>query len=232
MKWQEGPFGTEGLYFPKALIIDPVKTVASFLKGATIIKASVSDVQSSEVGWNALSEKGDVIDSGSHVFCTLGAGVKDFPLFQDLELRFSRGQLTWAKSSPLETPISYGGYAIPVEDGLLLGATHERMSKGDDIYSPRKDDDVKNLASYSAISGEQPLLSGRPSRVSVRVNTAQTWPVRYDFGGGLWGVSGLGSRGFVSAPLLADSIVSQLCGEPSPMESGLFLKELARKKAP
>jgi len=172
-----------------------------------------------------------VITKATHVICAMGAGVRDFSIFQDLGLRFSRGQLTWVEPNALDKPISYGGYAIPMQNGLLIGATHDRLD-GKDIYEPRAEDDEKNIEAFEKISKVTAKTLPQPSRVSVRVNTPQTWPVRYNFGDDLWGISGLGSRGFVSAPLLSEAIVSEISGEPSPIETDLFLKKLARKKAP
>lgn len=231
MMWQHGPFNTEGLYFPKALIIDPIKTLSKLMQGVKPIKTKVKDIQKIDDVWHVMGRDEQVITKATHVICAMGAGVRDFSIFQDLGLRFSRGQLTWVEPNALDKPISYGGYAIPMQNGLLIGATHDRLD-GKDIYEPRAEDDEKNIEAFEKISKVTAKTLPQPSRVSVRVNTPQTWPVRYNFGDDLWGISGLGSRGFVSAPLLSEAIVSEISGEPSPIETDLFLKKLARKKAP
>ncbi|VAW07940.1 hypothetical protein MNBD_ALPHA05-591, partial [hydrothermal vent metagenome] len=62
----------------------------------------------------------------------------------------------------------------------------------------------------------------------------QTW-------GGLYILTGLGSRGLVSAPLAAAMIAAEIAGAPAPVEAGVaealhparfFIRELKRAKAP
>lgn len=226
MVWQDGPFATSGLMFPRAQIIAPVKTCAAMMDGAVRVRGRVVDVRSDEEGLSVMGGSENILAQGNIIIFAAGAGIRDLPRFDGLGLRYSRGQLSWVADMGLEAAISYGGYAVPTQHGTLLGATHSRLERGD-IYAPSPDDDIKNRDGFHAVTGLSPVPLERPSRVSVRVNTPQTWPAVIDFGGGISALSGLGSRGFVFAPLLGEHIVSRLCGEVGAVQRGLFTRKTA-----
>ena len=56
-----------------------------------------------------INSKGKVIASGTHVIFAAGAGVRDLPMFEDFELRYSRGETSWAKTAGQEGALTYGG---------------------------------------------------------------------------------------------------------------------------
>ena len=149
-----------------------------------------------------------------------GHGLKNLLKDYDIPLRFSRGQLTWADAE-LEGPTSYGGYALPLKEGLLLGATHQRLD-GSDPFALKADDDAENLANLETFTGIKAVKSNRPSRASIRVTTADTLPLIDKVEDKLWLFTGLGSRGFVFAPLLAEAIVSKICGDPLPISKTVW----------
>lgn len=144
-----------------------------------------------------------------------GYGVKALMKERDIPLRFSRGQLTWAKGD-VEMPLTYGGYALPLKGGLLLGATHQRLESSDP-FELKAEDDIKNLEGLERHAGIKATISNQPSRASVRVTTIDTLPIVGEIETDLWLFTGLGSRGFVFAPLLAEAIVSKICGDPLPI---------------
>ncbi|WP_371396420.1 tRNA (5-methylaminomethyl-2-thiouridine)(34)-methyltransferase MnmD [Fretibacter rubidus] len=217
---------TPALYFPKAMIIDPSLVCEAFLLGAKRVTASVAKIKKQGDVWSVLDDGGAVIATGRHVIFAIGAGVRDMAMFDDVGLRFSRGQLTWVDGGDVDEAITYGGYGIGHDGATLLGATHDRLD-GDSVYAPRSADDKKNIMSYENITGQKLVQSPRPSRVSVRVNSPQTWPIILHGETGITALTGLGSRGFVFAPLLGEAIVSELCGEPSAIETGLFSRDLS-----
>ena len=240
MVWREdGPYGTSGLYFPKALIVDPPKICETFLKGAVRVKArvKVGGIAKQDGVWHVCDFEGNPLAVGSHVILALGDGARDLPMLADQDLRFNRGQLTWVSGDDgggemafgAGGSLTYGGYAIDCGDGVLLGATHDPIEPDqmqEDVYESCEQDDRKNIEGFAAISDAALTQIDKPSRVSVRVNTAQTWPVIFKNKLGMRAVTGLGSRGFVSAPLLAEAIVSDIFGEPTAIPSGLFYRAL------
>ena len=154
----------------------------------------------------------------SHIFLAAGYGIRD--LAPDLALRYSRGQLSWAETA-IPQPIAYGGYAIPLGDNTLVGATHDRLDETDP-FDLRAEDDVKNLAAYHAITGQNLTLSSQTSRASVRVTRQDTLPLMAKLNDKIWVLTGLGSRGFSYAPLLAEALIAEVCGEVSPLERAVI----------
>ena len=165
----------------------------------------------------------------SHVFLAVGYGIKTLTpklapeeMAPELNMRFSRGQLSWAK--PIwDHPTAYGGYAINMGEAALVGATHDRVGTGDP-FEIRSEDDAKNLAALSAISGKNAEPLPRKSRASVRVTTADTLPLLAELGESVWALTGLGSRGFTFAPLLAEALIANICGEVGPLDRNLRTK--------
>ena len=103
----------------------------------------------------------------------------------------------------------------------LVGATHDRLGAGDP-FEIRPADDEKNLTSYTEITGETLNLSSKPSRASVRVTTINTLPQIAKLGDNKWALTGLGSRGFTYAPLLAEALIAKICNEVAPLEKALI----------
>ena len=151
-----------------------------------------------------------------------GFGLKALLKDQNIPLRFSRGQLTWAEAK-ISMPMTYGGYAIPLDEGVLLGATHQRLGD-EDPFKLRAEDDVENLAGFEKFTALKAAPSTKSSRASVRVTTADTLPLVDKVEENLWLFTGLGSRGFVFAPLLAEAIASHICGDPLPISKKVWAR--------
>jgi len=193
--------------FPRALTISPIK-----------YKESVSEL----VEIQTHNFKNIPAERKSY-FLAAGYGIKN--LIPEWPLRFSRGQITYIeKSNALSQATSYGGYAIPLDDNSLLGATHARLTEGIDPFTLNIKDDAKNLEQFEQHTGEKPTQNNQASRASVRVTSANTLPVIGQTEDGHFVLTGLGSRGFVFAPLLAEAIVSHFLGDPLPIAKSVWEK--------
>ena len=156
----------------------------------------------------------------SHIFLAVGYGIRN--LSPDLALRFSRGQLSWAK--PVwDVPTAYGGYAINLNGAALVGATYDRLDERDP-FELRAEDDVRNYEALAEISQKTIEPLPRASRASIRVTTADTLPVMMKLNPKTWALTGLGSRGFTFAPLLAEAMIAEICGEVGPLDKTLRAK--------
>jgi len=199
----------DALSLPQSLVISPKDIIAAWTSCAKITPQEVTDL--------------DSIDEP--VFAAMGHGIKPHMTTQDSELRYSRGQISWAQpNSRLMGAVSYGGYALNVEGKVLLGATHDRLDDADP-YAARPVDDARNFEQFDAAMGYslEPFKSGAAaSRVSVRVTTPNTLPMILNPRQDHFILTGLGSRGFVFAPLLAEAIVSHWLGEPLPIDKKLW----------
>ena len=191
---------TDQLALGRALVIEPKSVLSDWLSGK-------------------LLSSGAATADGLTLWAA-GYGIKSLLKTLDVPLRFSRGQLTWAEGR-LEKPLTYGGYALPLKDGLLLGATHQRI-EGSDPFDLNAEDDIENLRGLEKFGGIKAVPSDRKSRASVRVTTVDTLPKIGKISADQWLFTGLGSRGFVFAPLLAEAIVSKICGDPLPISKSAW----------
>ncbi len=214
----------EHMVFPKAQVVDPQKARAALLAECRPIfgraaryRRKKDEVLNGEV-FEVLDVDGAVLAAGSHLIYAAGAGVRDINAFDGLELRYSRGQISWAQKAEAEAGVqdaalTYGGYAVPLGEETLLGATHARLTEADP-YIPNAQDDAHNFEAYRAATGRAAAPALRASRASVRVNSKTTWPVVAELEAEVLVLTGLGSRGFVFAPLMAEMLAAELCAEP------------------
>jgi len=192
----------DSLWIESALVIDPVR----IFDGYEIRNES----------YDAAQDRSDY----SHVFLAAGYGIH--ALAPKLAMRFSRGQLSWAM--PVwDLAAAYGGYAVKLGEDALVGATHDRLGGGDP-FELRAEDDAKNLSALAAVSGQAVTPAQRQSRASVRVTTPDTLPLMMQVHDNVWALTGLGSRGFTFAPLLAESLVAHICNEIGPLDKNLRAK--------
>ena len=165
------------------------------------------------------------------IILAAGYGIKQILEDQNCALRYSRGQLSWAQAhADIDKPITYGGYVIPLGDEVLVGATHDRLTDRDP-YELQANDDQQNFRGAKDFCGITLVKSKKPSRASVRVTTADTLPLISLLKDGRWLFTGLGSRGFVFAPLLAEALVSKICGDPMPVSKQLWARLSEREKS-
>lgn len=194
--------------------------------------------------WRILDEAGQLILEVDTVIvaCAMAAG----RLLPDAQfpLRARHGQITRVRGGTLPLPVAYGGYAAPAGTGLWIGATHTPASDdGTPAFDPKADQAnlaalagvMPDLAAASAIEGnwfgirattpDQLPIAGPVTDAASFTKTfarlahgdaRQLPPVDYQTG--LYAVTGLGSRGFASAPLLGEILAAQILGLPSPVE--------------
>lgn len=229
MRLTQGPYGQKALYFPKAIIINPALLLEAFLQGTEHIHARITRFEKTKTGWQVYDKDGKSIGQGTHLILSVGAGLFPLTCTRGFGLRVRRGQISFAKREDMNLkPINYGGYIIPLEDHILVGATHN--DAGEAPYALRPEDDRENLDGFYDVSGQRFVQSERSSRASLRVTTSNTLPLATRKAEGYFILSGLGTRGFTYAPLLADRLISDICGEPSPLGRDAEMRFEAREK--
>lgn len=197
----------KAMFFPSAQVICPASYRDAVLSGLIVEKREIKTLKALPFP----------------LFIAAGYGIAK--LIPEWPMRFSRGQITWVTgASPLNEAISYGGYAIPAGEDVLLGATHDRLVSGNNPYRLQVEDDVKNIAQAKTHLGLNFTASETPSRASVRVTSQDTLPVIGQINQNQYVLTGLGSRGFVFAPLLAEALVSEYFGDPLPVARSLWEK--------
>jgi tRNA 5-methylaminomethyl-2-thiouridine biosynthesis bifunctional protein len=200
-------------------VVDPAVLLTALATGTERRRARVERLERDGAGWRLLDQAGGEIARADAV--VLAAGTDCARLAPELDLRPVRGQASWT-ADICRPAAAFGGYAISTREGLLFGATHDR-DREDRQAEPL--DDARNLATLAKGLPElAAVLAGRPlsSRAAIRATTADHLPLAGALGeAGLHVLSGLGSRGFCLAPLLAAHLVAGLADAPSPLPRDL-----------
>jgi tRNA 5-methylaminomethyl-2-thiouridine biosynthesis bifunctional protein len=198
-----------------ALVVDP-----AMLLDVPTTQARISRLAQHDGVWRLFDDAGAQVGE-SEVVC-IAAGMASAALAPGLPLRPVRGQASFAPGVDIATTVLFGGYAAPALGGAVFGATHDRDDEG---LEPRAEDHRRNLEAVAAIL---PALASRlespalEARVGVRATTSDYLPLAGPAGPpGLFVLTGLGSRGFTLAPLLAEHVAAVALGRPSPLPTPL-----------
>jgi tRNA 5-methylaminomethyl-2-thiouridine biosynthesis bifunctional protein len=211
------PTGADGLWLDDGRVIDPGVVIATWLGAFT--RGAVARLERAPGGWR-LIDADDALLAEADVVCLAG-GAQARALWPDLPLQPVRGQASWSANASIDVALAWGGYAAPFPGGLLFGATHDR--ERDDVGIDAHDH-VRNLATLAealpeAAAALDPTTLG--GRASVRAASPDRMPLAGALGPeGLYVLGGLGSRGFATAPLLAEHVAALICGAPSPLPAG------------
>lgn len=194
--------------------------------------------------WTVLDASGRVLAQAPIVVLANAAAAA--PLLEPLghgswPLRHTRGQVTfWKGATPLRLPVAGDGYALPLPDGVLCGATREAGAPGD--ATPRDADHRHNIERLQRLCGLQAPADPAQwhGRVGWRLHSDDRLPIagalplpRFAEGTcadqarllprerGLFVLTALGARGLTLAPLLGRLVAAQATGSPWPLEQDL-----------
>lgn len=257
-----------GLYFPQAGVVDPAAYAAALAAGADRIRRSAIRIEYSGDGPRLLLDDG-AARTFDAVVIACGVEALKFREARTLPLAAIAGQTDWfADASAPPCAIVQGSYAAPApRGGLVIGATYEKCG-ADAAAQPSPAATRANIERVAAfapnlVAGLDPSAS-RP-RAGIRCQTPDRLPVAgplpdISFYGGAYDdlrlgarrdyppaemlpgtyiLSGLGSRGLVTAPLAAAMIVAEMTGEPAPVDHEIaealhparfFIRDLKRAR--
>jgi tRNA 5-methylaminomethyl-2-thiouridine biosynthesis bifunctional protein len=203
----------EGLWLGGALTIDPAAILEAWAGAPRPARAARLEREAD--AWRLLDEEGGEIARAGVV--VLAAGLACAKFADGLPLQAVRGQASIALSVTAPASALFGGYVAAWPGGLIFGATHDR---DDTDLEPRAADHARNLeAVRRVLPGLAARLEAAPLRAyaDVRAAAPDFLPLAGVVGPGLYALSGLGSRGFAMAPLLAEQVVALALGLPSPL---------------
>jgi len=151
----------------------------------------------------------------------------DYPVLKPI-----RGQVSWVnnKTQPLSQNIaySYGGYCMQLDaEHLILGAS---FYPGRDDIEVLAEDHVHNCELIHSVFPEyaQSLASTETwqGRASVRAQSQDYFPLlgKMKADEEVYSFAGLGSKGFLFAPLCSEILAAQILGEACPVPSSLVKK--------
>ncbi len=212
-----------------AVAVRPSVALPALLGGAHLqLSCEVMSVTQVVDGATATLATGETLAADLIVVCAgMGAGRINGIASPPLEGRL--GQIECAPgSSSVASAIADGGYVVEAFGELVFGATFEpapdgppaisgsaRTSNLETLRRLRPDlAEAGPLVSRAAIRATTPdrlPFAGLPPGCGEPTAAAPAAPVRL--------IGGLGSRGFLWAPLLAERVAADVFGEPSPMEA-------------
>ena len=210
----------EGLMIEDGLWVRPQAVTEAWLAGCGRIAAHVRRLERTDAGWRLHGEDG-VLAEADVVFVAGGAGAGEL-IGETSWFTPVRGQASWVLGPRLDHARAWGGYACPMDGGILFGATHDRGRTDTDTLA---EDHRRNLKTLSealpalALEAQDLPLQGR---AAIRATTFDRLPVAGPLEApGLYLLGGLGSRGFCTAPLLAEHLTAMALGLSSPLPRAL-----------
>ena len=219
------PMGGYTSHTPKQLILKNSSKIGR--ETAPVSKTVLPRLPSTATYGKIENERGEVLALTDKLFVTAGANILDLT---KLDVRFTRGQISWGKTNTLPScTITYGGYCTSYEDNILLGATHEHVGQGQNL-NLKTEDAQENIDVFAQVFGHENNVEDFKSRAAIRVTTKDTLPISYQIHSNYYVMSGLGSRGFMMAPLLGEALVCDALGEPSPLCTQTKMRFGAREK--
>lgn len=245
------PVAHGGWFYPTAGWVSPPTLCAALLSrwpgqievrfGSLIARLNRSAERSS---WQAEDEFGQAIATAPLV--VVASAMDSARLLPDanLDMEPIRGQVSVVPSTvlpPIATALCGNGYVTPpAGDIQCFGATYDFH---DSDPQPRAEGHVTNLAHLRALLPEADLSALDPTSMQGRVGFRTTTIDRLPAAGpvpdptanhrreaqlkelprhpGLHTLCGLGSRGMVWAPLMAELLAARIEGEPLPLERDL-----------
>ncbi|MDV6316849.1 bifunctional tRNA (5-methylaminomethyl-2-thiouridine)(34)-methyltransferase MnmD/FAD-dependent 5-carboxymethylaminomethyl-2-thiouridine(34) oxidoreductase MnmC [Idiomarina sp. HP20-50] len=219
------PLAMPALHYPKAGWLRPAAVVKALLKAADVelIEAPAQTLKQTDNGnWQITLGDGDslhaervVLATGHHINSLLPANIDPLPI------QPVRGQVSVVNTTPelssLKTVLCFKGYLVPADGSShCVGATFNRDN---DELKSTPEDNRENLQQLAANAKESwaESLEVTTQRVSIRATTPDHQPIIGPIAENLHVLTGLGSRGFTSAPILAEVIACQLTGELVPL---------------
>jgi tRNA 5-methylaminomethyl-2-thiouridine biosynthesis bifunctional protein len=260
------PVAIGGWWFPTGGWVQPPSVCRAALAAfperiSTQFNARVERLEHTAGNWQAIDAAGAVLAEAPVLVMASGAAATRFEQFAWLPQEAARGQVTHLPATAgraLNTVLFQSGYAMPAVDGIqLIGAT---LSYDDADPAEHPADHQENLArlettlpgfsagldpatlhgrvGFRPMSPDRlPMVGPVPEPIAAGSNTRLHQLRRQP---GLWCVQGFGARGIVWSALMADLLLSQLEGEPLPLERdlvnaldpGRFMIKMARSPSP
>ncbi|MBO1255110.1 bifunctional tRNA (5-methylaminomethyl-2-thiouridine)(34)-methyltransferase MnmD/FAD-dependent 5-carboxymethylaminomethyl-2-thiouridine(34) oxidoreductase MnmC [Alteromonas sp. 5E99-2] len=232
------PLEIGGMFLPQGGWISPPSLVKALLNAASAI-CKLTIVTNTNI--NVLEEKNGKVRVNAkninyefdHLVMASGSHTDAFSHYAHLPFGKTRGQVesipTNDDIAQLQTVLCHKGYFAPkMNNRHALGSTYKR----DDITTEYQIDDTHiNLRTHKKALPNTAFIDSLQNEFTGRAATRMTLPdhqpvvgiVKDENDSGCFSVlSGLGSRGLTTAPLMAEILASELFAEPIPMAQNLY----------
>ncbi|MEM9810414.1 MAG: tRNA (5-methylaminomethyl-2-thiouridine)(34)-methyltransferase MnmD [Pseudomonadota bacterium] len=218
-------------------VLEPVKAVSALLATSHLVEVAASKLSPSNDGFTITAANGTVHGPFETVILVTGANQ---PFWVNAPVTPSLGQLEVFSGPAPAQIITDGHYVAPLSDKMITGATYGTYKGG--AVAPSDANRLTNSAAAQELLS-QDLGQHLESRAALRATTPDRHPIaggmvdepaaRLAYQGlmkglrkhypsppyhqGLLTLTGLGSRGLVTAPILAAHIAAHITGGVSPL---------------
>ena len=214
---------TGAAWFPRGTWLSPAPLCRALVQHPNITvqeHAAVVSCEETSGAWTITTANGARFTAQHCCITTAHDAAALLPHFT-LRLNAVGGQvslITPAESLPLRSILCHKGYVIPLGKQFLTGATYNH---GDDSLDVTPENHAKNVAEVETFLPALATGTVTGGRTALRATTPDRLPYVGKLAEGLWISAGHGSRGMLSAPLAAEVIASELCGEQVPLTQAL-----------
>ncbi|ADM09363.1 hypothetical protein PB2503_06487 [Parvularcula bermudensis HTCC2503] len=222
------------LHSPHATLLRPRDAVTTLIEEVEVIRGEVIDIFPSDNGLTCTLTNGPQQRvEADHMILTAGPGSALIsPLITDLSA--SRGQIDlFATSEPPRSILTADGYVAPYagaaqKGGIAAGATYDDVPLDHDPRPTKASSEINRRMAEALMT--QRLDPPFDQRAALRAVTTDRHPMLGVLGSTrrqaddpintaiLGVITGLGSRGLVTAPLMAASLIATLTGGVQPIE--------------
>ncbi len=180
--------------------IEPARIVAQMLGDVPVHEARIASIAETDSDVLLADADGETLCRADCVVFACGAGTAVW--YPDISP--SAGQVAVFASEAPAQPVTWGGYACAAPGGVLVGATHvagEEAGPAEPAIADFREAFERHFPSSKA-GGVVQTWHG------VRASTPDRLPVAGALAPRTFILSGLGSRGFAHAPLLAEHVAA------------------------
>ena len=259
---------SDGLFYPQGGTVNPAGYARMLLGDAQIIRDAIVRLVHRDGCWTLTGQNEQY--RADCVIIANAMDALRFEQARSLPLSGSAGQIDYFKdASPPDCAHAFGPYCAPAPGGgAIIGATYAPISIGAEArFTPEAT--ASNVDAVARIMPDfaASLIAAKSSpRASIRCTTPDRLPIvgpMPDWGfysgaydglrtgkrgtypeaqchPGLFILTGLGSRGLVTAPLCAEMIAAEIAGAPAPVPPAVaeavhparfFIRDLKRTKS-
>lgn len=173
----------------------------------------------------------DLISVADHVIVCCAkqsaALFENYPVLKPI-----RGQVSWVNNAiqplALDKAYSYGGYCMQLDDSqLILGASFYPNRDDSDVLA---EDHVHNYELIHSVfpqyAEQLPSIDIWQGRASIRAQSSDYFPLvgKMESNSEIYTFAGLGSKGFLFAPLCSEILAALVLGELCPAPQSLLSK--------
>lgn len=225
------PVEHSGLWFPRSGWLEPAKACRTLANQPLIehhFGYRVAQIRQNDGQWHLLNEQGESLQASQLVIAAGHHSASVLPDSGELRLKPIRGQISCLPEEAFNLPrtvICGTKYLNPATNGeAVTGATFDlRDNNPEETPQSHRDNMDELMRLLPSVSKRQPLAPEHlTGRVAFRCTTHDYQPVAGPLEGSPGGsdtenlflLTGLGSKGLVWAPLLAEYLADCLTGQP------------------